>query len=53
LTECFSNFLKGKKGYSIDENKNTLAQALANVPVYKLILFGAYAKQELIKERKQ
>lgn len=34
------------KVYTIDEIKNILAKILKNLPVYQVVLFGSYAKNE-------
>ena len=39
-----------QKVYSIDEIKEILATLLENMPVYRVILFGSYAKNMPTKE---
>lgn len=39
-----------EKIYSIDEIKNILQEILKDEPVYQVILFGSYAKQEATKQ---
>ena len=39
-----------EKVYTIEEIKNVLAKILKEKPVYKVVLFGSYAKKEANKD---